>query len=252
MGGAILQGIVSGYAVEVCEQDRLRAKTVRRRWKVPVRSLPDLLETNYWILLGVKPQGMEAVLAAMRSRVTSRHRLISIAAGISTDFIQQRLDRRVAVVRVMPNLPVQVGQGMSVLCAGAFASQADVRAVRAIFKRLGQTLVMEERWMDAVTAVSGSGPAYVFLFVEAFLEAARALGLDEDAARTLTRATVKGAVELLERGREDAAVWRRRVTSPGGTTEAALAVFEREKGLFREVFKRAIKAAARRSSELAR
>lgn len=250
MGTAILAGIRQKYAVMVCEQDQKRAGFLKRRFAVKVADLAAVVHQSGIVILAVKPQNFEEVLAAMRPHACEDQVIVSIAAGITCRYIEKRLGSGIRVVRTMPNLPAQTGEGMTGICAGKTATHADLQKVRQIFNCIGKTVVVEEKWMDAVTAVSGSGPAYVFLFAECMEKAARSLGLEKEIAAQLTAQTFKGSVALLEQSKESAEVLRARVTSKGGTTQAALAVFERHqiKGMFQE----ALTAARQRAKQLSK
>ena len=176
---------------------------------------------------------------------------LSIAAGKTIGFFEGHLGREAAIVRAMPNTPAAIGRGISVLCANARASQAQRETCGALMQAAGEVAwVEEEALLDPVTAVSGSGPAYVFLLVEALAAAGVSAGLPEDLAMRLAGETVSGAGELLRRSGESAATLRHNVTSPGGTTQAALEVLMAEDGL-QALMTRAVAAATRRSEELA-
>jgi len=201
------------------------------------------------IVLAVKPQHMADALAPMKGTVAAEHLLVSIAAGISTGWLEgQFAPAAVRVVRVMPNTPMLAGAGMSALCKGARATDADLRFARTLFDAAGRTVLVEERLMDAVTAVSGSGPAYFFYFVEALTIGGVEAGLPEAQAAELAKATLLGAAKLLAESPDPPAELRRKVTSPGGTTEAALKSMA-DGGVLEQIVW-AVQAAARRSKEL--
>ena len=200
------------------------------------------------VLLAVKPQQMSAVLSSLLPHPSSLPLFISIAAGVTTGRIERELGGNARVVRVMPNTPALVGAGAAALCRGAHATNDDLATAEAILGAVGMTVRTEEQFLDAVTALSGSGPAYVFYVAEAMIRAGVEAGLAEDIARKLTIQTVFGAAKLLKEGREDPSELRKKVTSPGGTTEAALKVMQERKLL--DIFVEAIQAAARRSKEL--
>lgn len=202
------------------------------------------------LFLAVKPQSFPDVLADIQKHLDrDKTLLISIAAGISTACIEAALGEGTRVVRVMPNTPALVGCGAAGVCGGRWAGGEDLARAEELLGAVGVTARVEEEQMDAVTAVSGSGPAYVFYLIEAMQEAARELGLNETTARRLILTTVRGAAELCETSGEPAALLRERVTSKGGTTAAALAVMhERKVG---EHLVEAMRAACRRSRELA-
>lgn len=200
------------------------------------------------VVLAVKPQQFGEVLPALAG-VAGRALFVSIAAGIPTARIERALGPRARVVRVMPNTPALVGAGISALCSGAHASPKDVETAEALLRAVGKTVRVEERLMDAVTAVSGSGPAYIFRVMEAMEAAAIAQGLAPDQARALVVATIVGAGQLAASSGRAPVELREQVTSKGGTTEAALKVLDARDlvGAFNE----AVAAAARRARELA-
>lgn len=202
------------------------------------------------LILAVKPQVLPAVLDELAALPNiTRTLIISIAAGRTTQFIEQRLPRAARVVRVMPNTPLMVGAGVSVLCAGRHATPADLDAAERIFSAGGITLRLPEQHFDTVTAVSGSGPAYFYLFVECLAQAGAAAGLPADIARTLACGVFTGAARLLEGGGQSPEQLRAAVTSPGGTTAAALASLQQ--GGLPELVRRAVDAARQRGAELA-
>jgi len=248
MGAAIIGGIARKYSVAVCEQDKRRCQFLIRKFKVVIQDLPTILAKNRIIILAIKPQGFDALLAEIQRHVTEQHLIISIAAGISTQYIEKKLGKKSKVIRTMPNLPAQIGEGMTAICKGREANRSDLGLVCKIFDHVGETVVVDEKWMDAVTAVSGSGPAYVFLFAECFIKAAQSLGFKESLSRQLAAQTLRGSLDLLESQEEDAGTLRAKVTSKGGTTQAAMDVFK--KGSFEKIFKDALKAAAKRAREL--
>lgn len=205
------------------------------------------------VVLAVKPQMLEGVAREAVRFVAAKPVFISIAAGVALKKLGTWLDGRVAIVRAMPNLPAAIGEGTTVAAANDRVTKAQKALAGALLKAAG-TLewLTDEGPIDAVTAVSGSGPAYVFLLVEALAAAGVAAGLKGDLAQRLARTTVAGAGALLAAWPErDAATLRRDVTSPGGTTEAALKVLMAAGGL-QPLMTRAVKAAARRAKELGR
>ena len=202
------------------------------------------------LLLAVKPQHMKHVLEELGPVMRQTQLVLSIAAGIPTLFIENFLAKGVAVIRIMPNTPALVGQGAAALALGRFAKESHEKMARGIMGTVGTVVTVPESDMDAVTAVSGSGPAYVFYLAEMMKDAAVQLGLAPHVADQLVRQTIKGAGALLAQSREEAHTLRQRVTSPGGTTEAALKVMEKAK--VRVIFSKALKRAAERSRELSR
>jgi len=200
------------------------------------------------VVLAVKPQQMSAVLKGSGFRVQGSQLVISIAAGISTERIERELGGQPRVVRAMPNTPALVGAGAAAVCAGKDATEEDLATAEMILSAVGICVRVEESLMDAVTALSGSGPAYVFLVTEAMTAAGVKAGLNEELARKLAVQTVRGTGQLLATTGEKPEVLRQKVTSPGGTTAAALKVMGERKLM--EIFGEAIEAAARRSREL--
>ncbi len=250
MGAAIIASIRKTYKVRVCETDKRRARTIASKYKVSVDDLATVIKNSNIILLAVKPQSFEAVLTAIKPHITKKHLVLSIAAGITTKYIEKKLGIGIKVVRTMPNLPAQIAQGITGLCAGQNVTSPNLKQAENLLKFVGETVIVEEKMIDALTAVSGSGPAYVFLFVEMFIKAAQSLGLKKADARKLVMQTLSGSMQLLERTGDDAGDLRARVTSKGGTTAAALAEFKR-KG-FDKMFKAALVAAKKRSKQLAK
>lgn len=250
MGGAIIGGIRKKYSVSVCEQDQRRCRRLKREYKVAAGDLKTVVGKSKAIILAVKPQDFDGVLKEIRPFFAKGRLIISIAAGITCRYIEKRLGTGARVVRAMPNLPVQIGEGVTGICPGRAAGNGDVILARRLFSCVGKTVVVGEKWMDAITAVSGSGPAYVFLFIECLNKAARSLGLDEGLGRALVLQTVKGSLDLLEYRKEGAGVLRARVTSKGGTTQAAMDVFRKHK--LEKVFKAALSAAKKRARELSK
>jgi pyrroline-5-carboxylate reductase len=258
MGEALLAGWlrrdVPREAVLVVEPDQGRREgfatnhgvgTVARAEDLPEGLRPGVL------VLAVKPQVMDTVLPAYAPRVDADTLVLSIAAGKPIALFEQALGQGLGIVRAMPNTPAAVGRGVSVLCANAQASEAQRTLAERLMAAVGATYwVADEALMHAVTAVSGSGPAYLFHMIEALAAAGAAAGLPEDLAMALARGTVSGAGELARLSEESAAQLRVNVTSPGGTTAAALQVLMAPNGLG-PLMERAVAAAAQRSRELA-
>ena len=201
------------------------------------------------VILAIKPQQAQDVLKPLAGTVSSEQLIISIMAGVTCSTIEGLLAGEVATVRVMPNLALSVGQGMTAICPGSRASNDDLTLVEKMFKVCGQVIVVDEKQMHAVTAVSGSGPAYFFYFVEAMIKTAKEVGLSDEQAKLLAKQTCLGAAKRMLAGPEEPAQLRREVTSKGGTTEAAMKVMEQAK--LDEIISQAILAAVERSAELA-
>lgn len=255
MGEALLRGLLrSGWITA----DRIVCSDVAERSDYiaathGVRATPDNVEAVTGVdivVLAVKPQIMRDVLAGIAGVITPEQTVISIAAGTTTSLIESMLAEGVAVVRVMPNTPALVDEGMSVVAAGAHATPQSVGIAREILGTVGHVLELPESLMDAVTAVSGTGPAYIFYLAEALIDAGIDLGLGHDVATELVVQTMVGAAELLRQSDHEPATLRAQVTSPGGTTAAAVTVLDDAQVQAR--FREAVAAAARRSTELAK
>lgn len=200
------------------------------------------------VVLAVKPQQAAEALASARSAFSEHQLLISICAGLPTKTLEAQVPAR--VVRAMPNLPALVQRGVTAICPGARSSEADLDAAEALFGSVGAVVRLPEKRMNEVTALSGSGPGYVFAFIEAMETAAVEMGLAPDIARTMAIETVRGAAELAAQTQEDPAELRRRVSSKGGTTLAGLAAMEADG--FSAAVAAGMKAARDRATELAR
>ncbi len=250
MGGAIIGGIYRKYNVSVCEQDKKRAGQLKRKYKVTTGDLKAVVGKSQVIILAVKPQSFDTILKEINPLLTKDKLIISIAAGITCQYIEKRIVDGIHVVRTMPNLPSLVGEGVTGICAGKKATKKDLVFVQVLFSSVGVTTVLQEKDMDALTAASGSGPAYVFLFIETLTKAIGSLGFKKDAAKALALQTIKGSLNLLDDQKEDAAVLRARVTSKGGTTQAAMDVFKKKD--MDKIFKAALNAAKKRAKELSK
>lgn len=200
------------------------------------------------VILAVKPQALPGVLTEIRGVLEPRHLTVSIAAGVTLGRLAEGLGAGARLVRAMPNMPALVGAGATVFCRGARATPADADLARRLFAAAGLSLEMEERHLNAVTALSGSGPAYVFYLAEAMACAGEQLGLPPRAAAELTAATMDGAGRMLRETGASPAELRARVTSRGGTTAAALQVLAASG--FPAAVNAALEAACRRAGEL--
>ncbi len=200
------------------------------------------------IILAVKPQVAASVLTGLEPAITPDKLIISIMAGISTGLIEETLTNGVRVVRTMPNTPALIQTAATAICPGRKATEQDLEVARTIFSCVGVVVTVPEKQMDAVTGLSGSGPAYVFTFIEALADGGVKNGLPRDVAHQLAVQTVLGAARMVSESGEHPAQLRDKVTSPGGTTIAALHALEKEG--FRGVVMDAVDAACRRSKEL--
>ncbi len=261
-GALVKSGIFEPSQIFLSDTSENRLDMLKKNFNI--NTLKDNLELFFQcdiIMLAVKPQIMTQVLSQLvqqaGKRIAEKRKLIiSIAAGIKTEKIEallyQGLDdtsrQNLPVIRVMPNTPALVLSGMSGMCSNRYTTAEDIAVTRQILETIGKVIIFREQEMDAVTAVSGSGPAYVFYLIESMLEAGISLGLDPDDALTLTTTTLKGALTLMEEKKESPETLRQKVTSPGGTTEAAFKVLEGNR--VKDIFIEALTAAANRSKEL--
>lgn len=236
----------------VSETDTARRDTIQAKYKIIVG-----IDNNYLvkysdvIILAVKPQDLEKVLKQeVCCGMSAEKLLISIAAGITTKHIEKAVGKDIPVVRAMPNFPAIIGEAITSISAGSAATREHLGIARYIFSTIGDVVEVDEKLVDAVTAISGSGPAYFFYMIEALTEAAKKLGLDSETAAKLVLKTALGSAKVLNALKEDPAQLRRRVTSKGGTTEAALNVFEKKH--FKKIIAIAAAAACTRSKELSK
>lgn len=273
MGEALLAGLLKGgrqvKELVVAERSAKRAEFLAETYSVLVAPLAAAVENASYIVVAVKPADIESVVAEIAEAAshadssTVEQVLVSVAAGVSTAFFEARMPAGFPVIRAMPNAPALVGAGVTALAAGRFATEEQLTEVAGLFERVGTVLRVSEPQLDAVTAVSGSGPAYFLLFVEALVDAAVAGGLSRSVATSLAVQTMAGTAEMLldrmDAGRQQsargparpdttAAELRAVVTSPGGTTAAGLR--ELERGGLRAAVGAAVDAAKTRSEQL--
>lgn len=255
MGGALIDGFVGDVVdgrpthVSIVEADPVRADSWRQREGIEVSSLPEALAGASVVVLAVKPHQVIEVLREMSPALESDAVVVSIAAGITLDSMQAATPTGTAIIRTMPNTPTRVGKGVIGLAAGANCSPSQVALVSALLQRVALVVEVPEEQIDALTATSGSGPAYVFYLAEAMRDGAEQLGLPPAVAAALVAETIAGAAELLVQTPDDAVGLRESVTSKGGTTAAAVAVFEDED--VRGAIARAMLANVQRSREMA-
>jgi pyrroline-5-carboxylate reductase len=250
MGSALLTGWLkagvppgSVWVIEPNPTDWLRSAGIHLNQGVPASPAV--------ALLAVKPQMMGRALPSLQALGNGKTLFVSIAAGTTIASLETVLGDRTPIVRTMPNTPAMVGRGITALCGNGRVSAVDMALARALMAAVGNVVDLEgEHQIDAVTAVSGSGPAYVFHLIETMAAAGEAEGLPAEVAMQLARATVCGAGELAYQSPESAAQLRINVTSPGGTTAAALGVLMEPETGFPALLKRAVKAAADRGREL--
>lgn len=247
--GVLRAGVACPERVAVADVDAGRLAHFQKTYGVG--AAPDNLTAVRGadvVVLAVKPQVLPDVLSEIHDVVEQRHLVISIAAGVSLRRLTEGLGTRPRMVRAMPNMPALIGCGATAFCKGAGATPADGELARRVFTAVGLALEMEERHLNAVTALSGSGPAYAFYLAEVMAQAGVKLGLPPQAALELTVATMEGAGKMLRETGVSPAELRARVTSRGGTTAAALHVLDERD--FPAVVDAALGAACRRAAEL--
>lgn len=246
--GALLRAGHSSGQLVVAEKIDERAEQLRRDHGVEVTDPTSATEGADVVLVVVKPQDVVPVLTEVAPAIGSEAVVVSLAAGITTATIESVVGAQTAVVRAMPNTPAVIGQGMFGISAGTSVTDEHLRLVRELLESGGVVAIVDESQQDAVTAVSGSGPAYVFYLAEAMIAGGIEAGLDPDIARTATIQTLKGAAALLESSGEAPAELRRQVTSPNGTTHAAITTFDAHE--VKAGLAAGLRACAARSAEL--
>jgi pyrroline-5-carboxylate reductase len=252
MGEALLSGLLRAgrppldVAVVVRRADR--GEELREAYGVPVLTAEEAAKDASTLVIAVKPQDMARMLDEIAPFVSASQLVISVAAGITTSFIEGRFPVEVPVVRVMSNTPVLVDEAMSVISAGAYASEPHLRRAEELLRPVGKVLRIPESQQDAATALSGSGPAYVYYLVEAMVDAGILLGMPRRTALDMVTQAVYGAATMLKDSGEHPVILREAVTSPGGTTISAIR--ELEKHGVRAAFLAAIEAARDRGREL--
>ncbi|MBW1800829.1 MAG: pyrroline-5-carboxylate reductase [Deltaproteobacteria bacterium] len=247
--GLVKSGLYPPEHIRASDISREKLEQIREQFGLNIyTSNRALVDGCPVIVLSIKPQNMKDVLVEIGEEFRDHQLVISIAAGIPLQMIRDHIGRDIPMVRVMPNTPALIQKGVSALAAGKTATPAHMDIVKEIFEAVGETVVVSEDMMDAVTAVSGSGPGYVFRIMEGFVRAGEGLGFDRDISLRLVIQTFLGAAHLAVQSEKSLSELREMVTSPGGTTAAGLSAFE-EKGL-EETIKAGVEAACRRSVEL--
>lgn len=254
MGEVFVAGLIRGGTpaarIVISEKREERAREVADAHGVRTLPAVEAVREATTVLILVKPQDMAALLQEIAADLADGTVVVSLAAGIRLDTLEASLPSGVAAVRAMPNTPALVDRGITAITPGSTCTPVQADYVESLLSAVGPVVRVPESLQDAVTATSGSGPAYVFLLVESMIAAARELGLDDETARALVVQTVLGAATMAAQPGADAATLRQQVTSPNGTTAAALAAFEA--GGFRDLVLRAMTAARDRGEQLGR
>lgn len=256
MGGALLRGMLGAgvlKAENVWVSDKDSEKTSRLKEELGVQTTSrnkEAVEKAEIVFLAIKPQQLEEVISETTGVLHKEQLIVSILAGVSTGLVGNKLGGGYHIIRVMPNSPALVGKSISVISRGREALPQEEKLVGELFSAVGEVVFLDEDFQNKVTALSGSGPAYFYLLVEKLVEAGKRLDLSQEIASKLIFQTIAGAVEMLQKTNRSPEELRKMVTSPGGTTEAALEVFQRED--FGEIVWKAVDAAVKRAQELGR
>jgi len=253
MGQALVRGLVekSVYPqnISIFDVDKKKLDAVKKEAHVKIaKSNRQCVSLSDVVILAVKPQMIQEVVEEIASGIDKDALVISIAAGVPIAKIESYFKKPVSLIRVMPNMPALVGSGMSAFSLGKHATQKHRKIAEGILGAFGEITQVPEKWLDLVTAVSGSGPAYFFLLTEKLIEAAYEMGMKVDVAKKIVYQTAFGSGKVLMQSQEDPEVLIDRVASKGGTTEAALKVFQKH-GLGK-IVQDAVKAAYKRSKEI--
>ena len=258
MTEALLKGLLASSSVgpkDILVSDLLsdRLEYLNKEYKVKITDdSRKLVQKSDILILAVKPQVVGKVLESFSDVVDKHKIIISVAAGVSINFIEDILDRegknKISVIRTMPNTPALVQEGATAICGGGHSSKLDIKIAHHIFKAIGQTVAIEETHMDAVTGLSGSGPAYIFMIIEALSDAGVKVGLSREVSNILTIQTILGSAKLARDGGKHPGELKDMVTSPGGTTISGLHMLE--EGGVRTALMNAVERATQRSREL--
>lgn len=254
MGEALLKGILRGHLISpeqimVSDSSSKRLRYIHKEYKVATTpSNEALVRSSSLVFLVIKPQVVSSVLSEIRQAVTQSHLLVSVVAGLTISSITAGLGGRRKVIRVMSNAPALIGEGATALAPGEGIEEKELKNVEHIFDALGRVVIVQEKDMDVITGLSGSGPAYLFMVMEALADGAVRMGLSREVALFLAAQTTLGAARMVLETGLHPAVLKEKVTSPGGTTMAGIHQLESD-GL-RGTLMSAVKAATERSAEL--
>jgi len=245
MGRAIAESLsLRRYSLYVYDKDKNKTKDISG---AAVRNLKELLSESNVVILAIKPQDIRIFIEESSGFINRKSLLISIAAGVPTYVFEKNMGR-LRVIRVMPNLAAKVKEAVSFICRGRFASENDLSLALGIFKNIGVVFKVKESLLDKATSISGSGPGYVYYFMDSLMQAALGLGFDRKTAKKIVQYTFLGAVKLTINSKNDFSKLVKNVASRGGTTEAALGVFEKNK--LPNIIRKAVHAAHKRAKEL--
>ncbi|MBP1971085.1 pyrroline-5-carboxylate reductase [Virgibacillus natechei] len=257
--GSMAEAIISGVVkAEILNKEQIivtnknnRERVEQLQQKYDIRSIMDkekvAHETDI-IILATKPYDLQKAVESIKPYIRPNHLLISVIAGVSTDYISNLFGGNTPVVRTMPNTSASIGYSATAISAGKYATNEHLEQAETLFNTIGTTTIVDENDMHTVTGISGSGPAYIYYLVEAMEKAAVEAGLDQEVARTLVTQTVVGAGEMLQHSGESASTLRDKITSPAGTTAAGIEALDQHH--FEETIRQCVKSARDRSIEL--
>lgn len=250
MAGLLKQEICAKEDITVTnKQDQYRLESLKNNYGVTIMENKEAaVKDADVIFLAMKPKDAKDGIQAIKSYVKKEQLIVSVLAGISSEVIQDLFEQELRVIRSMPNTSAAIGLSATAIAKGSFATESDLALVQSLFSAIGLCTIVEEDQLHAVTGVSGSGPAYIYYIAEAMEKAALAQGLDVDVAKKLVNQTLIGAAHMLQETDKDAAVLRKEVTSPGGTTQRGISVLDEKK--VSEAFETCIKGATERSREM--
>ncbi|SDH90317.1 pyrroline-5-carboxylate reductase [Alteribacillus bidgolensis] len=250
LGGLLSEKLVNPQQIVVTNKTNdQRLNELNERYSISIaESKEDAMKKADLVILAMKPKHIEDGISSIKEYTTDNHLIISVLAGVSTSYIEEQFGMKTAVVRAMPNTSSKVSASATALCRGYYASVHQLDTASALFAAIGTVSIFDEAKMDAVTGISGSGPAYFYYFVEAMEIAAKEAGLPETEAKELIVQTLAGAAKRLQNSDQPPSALYNEVMSPGGTTEAAFKTLERHS--VQEHFKNSIKEAIKRSKEL--
>jgi pyrroline-5-carboxylate reductase len=256
MGSALMKGIINAHLtppkkIIACDINPAKLHSFSSDWKVRTTlDLKEAVKESEIILLCVKPQTLPKVLEQIKEAIRQNHLIISIVAGVRIGFIQKMLDTRIGIVRTMPNIAATVDEGAAAIAFGENVTGEQQKIARKIFEAVGEIVIVSEDQLDAVTGLSGSGPAYIYMVIEALVDGGVKMGLSREIASKLAIQTVLGSARLAKNSGLHPAILRDQVTTPGGTTINA--IHELESHGLRAMLINAVVTATRRSEELSR
>jgi pyrroline-5-carboxylate reductase len=256
MGSALLKGIINAKLtpakkITACDVSESKLQALASEWKVRTTTdLNEAVKASDILLLCLKPQTLPKALEEIKNFIRPDHLIISIVAGMRIGFIQNKIDKQIGIARVMPNIAAVVDEAASAIAFGEFISTSQKDIATAIFEAVGEVVVIAEEQLDAVTGLSGSGPAYIYMVIEALIDGGVKMGLARDVATKLAIQTVLGSATLVKTSGLHPAILRDQVTTPGGTTINA--IHELESHGLRSMLINAVATATRRSEELSK